>query len=31
MNKKEILVCRDNKGKCRVVQIEAIYNEEGIY
>lgn len=31
MNKKEILVSRDNKGKCRVVQIEAIYNEESIY
>ena len=29
--KKEILVSRDNKGKCRVVQIEAIYNKEGIY
>jgi hypothetical protein len=29
--KKEILVSRDNKGKCRVVQIEAIYNSEGIY
>ena len=28
---KEILVCKDNKGKCRVVQVEAIYNEEGIY
>ena len=31
MNKKEILVSRDNKGKCRVVQIEAVYNEDGIY
>ena len=29
--KKETLVSRDNKGKCRVVQVEAIYNEEGIY
>ena len=28
---KEILVCKDNKGKCRVAQIEAIYNEKGIY
>ena len=29
--KKEILVSRDNKGKCRVVQVDAIYNEEGMY
>lgn len=29
--KKEILVSRDNKGKCRVVQIKAVYNEDGIY
>lgn len=28
---KATLVCRDNKGKCRVVEIEAIYFPEGIY
>ena len=28
---KQILVCRDNKGKCRVVEIEAIYFPEDIY
>ena len=28
---KQILVSRDNNNKCRVVQIEAIFNEEHIY